>query len=77
LPGDLSPLIDLNYILHVNCDISGFLSGYAKADIPVIISHPLPKIAAPAPMIGYPSVQPDINMMARFLCSFLLIEVLT
>jgi hypothetical protein len=63
LPADLSPLIDLRYHIHVSCNMSGFLTGRARSDIPIIISHPLPPPVwqIPPPKM-YPTEQPELNV---------------
>lgn len=67
LPPDLSPLIDLRYHIHVSCNMSGFLTGRARADLPVIISHPLPPpIWQLPPPKMYPTEQPELNVMMEY-----------
>eukprot|EP01122_Echinamoeba_exundans_P017351 TRINITY_DN911_c2_g3_i1.p1 TRINITY_DN911_c2_g3~~TRINITY_DN911_c2_g3_i1.p1 ORF type:complete len:834 (-),score=165.31 TRINITY_DN911_c2_g3_i1:7-2508(-) len=67
LPADLSPLIDLRYHIHVSCNMSGFLTGRARSDIPIIISHPLPPPVwqIPPPKM-YPTEQPELNVIMEY-----------
>ncbi|MDP2439764.1 MAG: hypothetical protein Q8P67_28775 [archaeon] len=60
LPADLSPLIQVNHTVEIECDISGFLTGKARASVPVIVSHriPAPEMYLPPPP---PTEQPPLE----------------